>query len=404
MGFQTPFGDTPLIIACIRGHIDVVRYLIHGAGVNLDKQNYNGDSALIAACHHGHQNCAVELLRAGAEMSIKNKYGYTALCLAKAAGRCELVELLHAPVQMEMMQCAAHFERAQLLIMFRVAAVRRELRLSGVESGVIRFVQALRSYFLCASSQSGAVRDANACWKLIETQNSLSFYSLDPQKVVSKLLKCYHLRLPGAGADSFPSFTTAPVEPVWQWPLVLRRVMYLPSALFEAVMDYLPMPRLWDHTLDRMPLRCKFSPHQAMLDLSCVADEIMCDANIISGADQTQMLVKISQLSELQCLLVDSLDMPVELVERLCECAPIQQLLSRPRCAFAGWRREEANRLHSVVFDLHTWYKHAHSAVKCLELTPRPEHSHKQRVAPFVIPYETVKIMPAVVEDDEEEE
>ncbi len=71
--------------------------------------------------------------------------------------------------------------------------------------------------------------------------------------------------------------------------------MNLPEGVYENIIEYLPQPRIWQWTLTRVKLRCKLSPLQAMLDISAVMDEILCDSRIVAGADQRQLLVKINQ-------------------------------------------------------------------------------------------------------------
>ncbi len=71
--------------------------------------------------------------------------------------------------------------------------------------------------------------------------------------------------------------------------------MSLPSGVFEHMMDYLPSPRVWQWTLTRIKLRCRLNPLQAMLDTSCVMDEILADSNILLDASQKQLLVKINK-------------------------------------------------------------------------------------------------------------
>lgn len=71
--------------------------------------------------------------------------------------------------------------------------------------------------------------------------------------------------------------------------------MNLPSGLFETIMEYLPSPRIWQWSLTRVKNRCKLNPYQAMLDISTIMDEILCDSCIFCGEDQTMLLNKISR-------------------------------------------------------------------------------------------------------------
>eukprot|EP01034_Spumella_vulgaris_P041231 gene41231-51041_t len=89
--------------------------------------------------------------------------------------------------------------------------------------------------------------------------------------------------------------------------------MHLPFGLYETVMEYLPLPRVWKWSLPRIERRIELDARQAILDMSCVVDEILCDANIISGLDQTQLLVKAQQYLLLQR------KMPIQLLQKLCQ-------------------------------------------------------------------------------------
>lgn len=71
--------------------------------------------------------------------------------------------------------------------------------------------------------------------------------------------------------------------------------MSMPSGVFELIMDYMPLPRIWQWSLLRLSRRCKLAPQQAMIDMSIIMDEILKDTMIFAGLDQTNQLVKISR-------------------------------------------------------------------------------------------------------------
>jgi len=81
----------------------------------------------------------------------------------------------------------------------------------------------------------------------------------------------------------------------WQWPFLMNRCMALPSGIFELVMEYMPLPRVWQWSLLRLKRRCKLAPQQAVQDLSVIMDEILCDSAIFAGADQKNLLMKINR-------------------------------------------------------------------------------------------------------------
>lgn len=71
--------------------------------------------------------------------------------------------------------------------------------------------------------------------------------------------------------------------------------MGLPSGLYEQIMEYLPLPRVWQWSLVRLKRRCKLAPYQAVQDLSIIMDEILCDSAIFSGTDQKNLLLKLQR-------------------------------------------------------------------------------------------------------------
>lgn len=81
----------------------------------------------------------------------------------------------------------------------------------------------------------------------------------------------------------------------WQWPFLMNRCMSLPSRLFELVMEYMPLPRVWQWSLLRLKRRCKLAPQQAVQDMSVIMDEILCDSAIFAGTDQKNLLIKINR-------------------------------------------------------------------------------------------------------------
>lgn len=86
-------GDTALMIAASRGHIDVVRTLLkHGANPNL--LNHDKASPLMAAALMGHEEIVIMLLKAGANIDTAHKYGDTALTSATLGRHKNIVKIL----------------------------------------------------------------------------------------------------------------------------------------------------------------------------------------------------------------------------------------------------------------------------------------------------------------------
>lgn len=131
-------GDTPLTLACFRGHEDTARVLLEaGAAVNARNQQFN--SALIFASDYGHLGCLRVLLAHGADVDAANavrcgfivpaattmlilgrcplQLGVTALQYACMQGHVACAEALldaHAnvnkasPVRADQMECVSH--------------------------------------------------------------------------------------------------------------------------------------------------------------------------------------------------------------------------------------------------------------------------------------------------------
>ena len=87
-------GFTPLVLATYLGQKEVAEVLLdHGA--ELDAQDpMMGNTALMGVCFKGSLELAQLLIARGADKSLKNKNGETALDFARKGGFEEIVEVL----------------------------------------------------------------------------------------------------------------------------------------------------------------------------------------------------------------------------------------------------------------------------------------------------------------------
>lgn len=93
------FGGTALIPAADRGHVDIVRLLLEDSDVSVDHINHLHWTALLEAVILGdggtaHQEIVELLLAHGADPSIADEQGITALEHARERGFTEMVRLL----------------------------------------------------------------------------------------------------------------------------------------------------------------------------------------------------------------------------------------------------------------------------------------------------------------------
>jgi uncharacterized protein len=86
-------GWTPLIYAATGGHDDIVRFLLlHGA--DIDAQSPNGTTALMMAIHEHFPDTARLLIAKGANVSLRNQDGATALSWAISGNESDTVKEL----------------------------------------------------------------------------------------------------------------------------------------------------------------------------------------------------------------------------------------------------------------------------------------------------------------------
>jgi hypothetical protein len=87
-------GRTALHKAAFWGHIQVINFLVKDCKLDVNARDYNGDTALHDAVRFGHKNVVDALIKAGTNMSIKNRDGDCPLGIAKKYNQVELIPIL----------------------------------------------------------------------------------------------------------------------------------------------------------------------------------------------------------------------------------------------------------------------------------------------------------------------
>jgi len=90
-------GRTALICASIYGREGCVRLLLEAKAIEVNAKNNYDQTALHYAAHDGYLAIAKRLLEGGADVTLRDKYGETAIDLARKQGKSEVVALLSEP-------------------------------------------------------------------------------------------------------------------------------------------------------------------------------------------------------------------------------------------------------------------------------------------------------------------
>jgi Ankyrin repeats (3 copies) len=336
-------GMNALMLASQRGHGAMVLLLIKSDAA-MDEQTAQGSTALMLACKRGHAKCVEVLVAMGAEIYIRDIRSRTAWDTATKRGYMELLQILNTQLQVRRTQEYRHAHRTVLLLDFRALHQKGRLRLSGPERNVQRLTLAVKTVlkagdcgstdldtesadnnFSSCSIDSNAMEVADSAplqnstsrafspsytEKIMTIQEARLMVSRPENAIAVQALTEFLTSTPSSSKSTEDSSTCSPspsvsnplssISPIrpryalWQWPLLLQRCMDLPPGVFELIADMLPMPRVWHWSILRLKRRCKLAPHQAVCDINIIMDEILTDACIFPGPQQS-LLVRISQ-------------------------------------------------------------------------------------------------------------
>lgn len=91
---KTQSGLYPLHLAALKGHFDIVKYLIEEAGAIVDLIDNENDTPLLKASYGGYENIVQYLLKKNANVNYKDHEGWTALHNACSRGYCGIAQVL----------------------------------------------------------------------------------------------------------------------------------------------------------------------------------------------------------------------------------------------------------------------------------------------------------------------
>ncbi|MGZ3744903.1 MAG: ankyrin repeat domain-containing protein [Pseudobdellovibrionaceae bacterium] len=114
-------GYSLLMLAAYNDHWSTCAWLLQ-KGADVNSIDISGNSVLMGTCFKGHVRIIKLLLSSGADPFMQNCYGMTALDLAKAFGRLEVIRVLteEPPIPKE------HLAKVVKLISRRITSSNRE--------------------------------------------------------------------------------------------------------------------------------------------------------------------------------------------------------------------------------------------------------------------------------------
>jgi hypothetical protein len=108
---------------------------------------------------------------------------------------------------------------------------------------------------------------------------------------------------------------------------MLGRSMQLTRPLFERVMEFLPLPRLWQGTVVRLRNQCHIDADEAIRGAVQLMNEVFNDALQLKDADL--YLVQIARCPDLAAYIEGHLRMPKALLKLVIDWSDAQSILSR---------------------------------------------------------------------------
>lgn len=386
-------GMNALMLASQRGHADIVMILIE-AGATKDEQTAQGSTALMLACKRGHEKCVEVLVSMGAEIFMRDRRYRTARDTALRRSHHGLLVWLDTQVQVLKIQERHQVKRMEVIKEIRHAFVHGKLQLCPMENFVCELVTAVKD----TSAASKAAPAVSSMWNekkktrliqqeqliadFLQSASHLPIHAKSPEKTL-QVIRSVLAGDYAAAAQSVPLYrnSSRPASRVrdhtdWLWPMMFQRALTLPPGVFEHVMEYLPLPRVWSWSLSHMLRRCRLAPQQTVSDLAILIDEILRDSCIVGDDEQKNILVKIARSPQLHELFMEYYSITPSFLEKLCAWSDIQSTISRlsPNETEIEFKFPLARQLLHTAIYIFRWFRMRNSAVSTLGLVWNKQH------------------------------
>lgn len=362
-------GMNALMLASQRGHASMACLLVK-AGADIDEQTAQGSTALMLACKRGHRECVDVLVSLGAEVCMRDCRSRNAKETASKKSHTELLELLETQYQIRKIQQFKRFQRTQQIMELRSAFATGYLQ-ANVNNQVVTLMTSCK---------------LNAFDKLTTSRLSTMVNNFDN----------FHM---------------------------LCKCMLLPQGVFDLIVDMIPAPRVWQWSIYTLRRRCKLDPKNALMDISVLMDEILCDACVIPGGNQCNLLIRIASDAVLQKKLVEEHSMQPSLISLLIKESATQIYLRSMTDSEVTYKSPRAKNMLDTAVLLFKWYRynsnycsdaslqiHVHTklstcynSIRHMELVDAPDISAEDEAnADMVLTETEMPVDGDIMEDDSE--
>ena len=162
---------------------------------------------------------------------------------------------------------------------------------------------------------------------------------------------------------STPSNRSQPYE----WSALLIKALTLPPGIYDLICEFMPLPRVWNWTLEVLKKRCTLIPQACAVDLSIMLDEMLTDADIFKGSQQKLLVMKLNSNPQIFNYLVSEWKMPPILINHLRVWADVQSILNRAVLEYEfSLKLPMIRSMYGVCMDLLRWSQNRCSPYRVL--------------------------------------
>ena len=252
---------TALMLASQRGHYKVCQVLVE-KGAELDSMTSQRSTALSLAAKRGNVEVARVLITAGCELWAKDSRGRCAREVAQRKNIKEMVPLLDAHVQLDLMQRQQRKQRNYVMM------------------AVWNLLQKERAFVPIQSPLDESLhRNATGHMRQVAIHQFVQDYLPSSRSTKVTLSMNSPLVLPPALPHNLSQKSTQ----------ALLRTMTLPAPLVELITKFLPLPHLWDRRVGMLTRRSVVNADATVTCALDLIDEILEEGGFVEACDYSKV-------------------------------------------------------------------------------------------------------------------